>query len=195
MEPALPDGSVVVERLGSATFRLECIGKAAHAGRDFAQGVSAVNALAARILDASNLVDLRAGTVVNIGPLEGASATNIVAPRARAWGNARFKDAAHEARVLAGLRALESAPDAPLPHTRLEYELNRPAKPSTAERSKGGMSSRVKTVSRKVRPLASASGTAAAGRGDTCARSNAHTSSAVVMMQTSRWERPVSSGP
>lgn len=132
MEPALPDGSVIVERLGSATFRLECIGKAAHAGRDFAQGVSAVNALAARILDAAKLVDLRAGTVVNIGPLEGASATNIVAPRARAWGNARFKDAAHEARVLAGLRALESAPDAPLPHTRLEYELNRPAKPSTA---------------------------------------------------------------
>jgi glutamate carboxypeptidase len=133
MEPALPDGSLVLERLGSATFRLECEGRAAHAGRDFAQGVSAVNALAARIIDAARLVDLDAGTVVNIGPLEGGKATNIVADRARAWGNARFRDAAREEMVKRGLLALATAPDAPLPRTRLEYESNRPAKPETAE--------------------------------------------------------------
>lgn len=131
MEPSLPDGSLVLERLGSATFRIECEGRAAHAGRDFAQGVSAVNALAAKILDAAKLVDLDAGTVVNIGPLEGAKATNIVADRARAWGNARFRDAAREDRVKAGLLALSTAADAPLPRTRVEYESNRPAKPET----------------------------------------------------------------
>jgi glutamate carboxypeptidase len=132
MEPSLPDGSLVLERLGSATFRIECEGRAAHAGRDFAQGVSAVNALAAKILDAAKLVDLDAGTVVNIGPLEGAKATNIVADRARAWGNARFRDAAREQLVKAGLLALSTAADAPLPRTRIEYESNRPAKPETA---------------------------------------------------------------
>lgn len=131
MEPSLPDGSIVVERLGSATFLLECKGRAAHAGRDFAQGVSAVNALAARILEAANLVDLPRGTVVNIGPLEGASATNIVAERARAWGNARFRDAKEEERLLRGLRALETPTDAPLPQTQLQYDSNRPAKPVT----------------------------------------------------------------
>jgi glutamate carboxypeptidase len=132
MEPALPDGSLVLERLGSATFRIECEGRAAHAGRDFAQGVSAVNALATKILDAAKLVDLDAGTVVNIGPLEGAKATNIVADRARAWGNARFRDAAREELVKQGLFALATAPDAALPRTRVEYESNRPAKPETA---------------------------------------------------------------
>ena len=132
MEPSLPDGSLVLERLGSATFRIECEGRAAHAGRDFAQGVSAVNALAGKILDAAKLVDLDAGTVVNIGPLEGAKATNIVADRARAWGNARFRDAAREEAVKRGLVALSTAADAPLPRTRVEYEPNRPAKPETA---------------------------------------------------------------
>ena len=131
MEPALPDGSIVLERLGSATFRIECEGRAAHAGRDFAQGVSAVNALAARILDASRLVDLEAGTVVNVGPLEGGKATNVVPDLARAWGNARFRDAAREAALREGLLALASGPDAPLPRTRIEYESNRPAKPET----------------------------------------------------------------
>lgn len=129
MEPALPDGSLVLERLGSCTFRIECEGRAVHAGRDFANGVSAVNALAARILEAAKLVDLAEGTVVNIGPLEGGKATNIVADRARGWGNARFKDAAREEALQRGLFALATAPDAPLPRTRLEYESNRPAKP------------------------------------------------------------------
>jgi len=129
MEPSLPDGSLVLERLGSATFRIECEGRAVHAGRDFAQGVSAVNALAARILDAAKLVDLDAGTVVNIGPLEGGKATNIVADRARGWGNARFRDAAREVEFKRGLLALATSPDAPLPRTRIEYESNRPAKP------------------------------------------------------------------
>ncbi len=132
MEPALPDGTIVLERLGSATFRIECEGRAAHAGRDFAQGVSAVNALAARILEASRLVDLEAGTVVNVGPLEGAKATNIVADRARAWGNARFRDAAREDALRAALAALATAPDADLPRTRVDYESNRPAKPRLA---------------------------------------------------------------
>ena len=132
MEPALPDGSLVLERLGSASFRIECEGRAVHAGRDFANGVSAVNALAARILDAAKLVDLEQGTVVNIGPLEGGKATNVVADRARAWGNARFRDAAREEVVKRGLLALATAADAPLPRARMEYESNRPAKPETA---------------------------------------------------------------
>ncbi len=129
MEPSLPDGSLVLERLGSCTFRIECEGRAVHAGRDFANGVSAVNALAARIIEATMLVDLAEGTVVNIGPLEGGKATNIVADRARGWGNARFKDAAREDALKRGLFALATAADAPLPRTKIEYESNRPAKP------------------------------------------------------------------
>lgn len=149
MEPALPDGSLVLERLGSCTFRIECEGRAVHAGRDFAQGVSAVNALAARILDAAKLVDLDAGTVVNIGPLEGGKATNIVADRARGWGNARFRDGAREESFKRGLFALATAADAPLPRTRIEYESNRPAKPETPE---------VRAMAEEVRAIGEALG-------------------------------------
>lgn len=149
MEPALPDGSLVLERLGSSTFRIECEGRAAHAGRDFAQGVSAVNALAARILDCARLVDLEQGTVVNIGPLEGGKATNIVADRARAWGNARFRDAEREDALKRGLLALTTKPDAALPRTRVEYEPNRPAKPETAA---------VRALAEEVRAIGAALG-------------------------------------
>jgi len=149
MEPALPDGALVVERLGSSTFRIECEGRAAHAGRDFAQGVSAVNALAARILDAARLVDLDRGTVLNIGPLEGGKATNIVADRARAWGNARFRDADAEDEVRRGLLALATSADAPLPRASVEYEPNRPAKPETAA---------VRAIAEEVRAIGEALG-------------------------------------
>jgi glutamate carboxypeptidase len=40
-EPALPNGGLVVERMGSGQFVLECSGRTAHVGRDFASGVSA----------------------------------------------------------------------------------------------------------------------------------------------------------
>jgi glutamate carboxypeptidase len=149
MEPSLPDGSVVLERLGSATFRIECEGRAAHAGRDFAQGVSAVQALAAHILAVARLVDLDGGTVVNIGPLEGGKATNIVADRARAWGNARFRDEAREESVKRGLQARATAADAPLPRTHIEYESNRPAKPETAA---------VRAIAEEIRTIGGALG-------------------------------------
>jgi len=108
-----------------------------------------VNALAARILDAAKLVDLDAGTVVNIGPLEGGKATNIVADRARGWGNARFRDEAREADFKRGLLALATSPDAPLPRTRIEYESNRPAKPETPQ---------VRAMAEEVRSIGAALG-------------------------------------
>ena len=43
MEPALADGSLAVERMGSGQFRIEVLGRSAHVGREFTKGVSAVN--------------------------------------------------------------------------------------------------------------------------------------------------------
>jgi glutamate carboxypeptidase len=75
-EPALPDGSLVGARKGSGNFTLIVRGKAAHAGRDFHLGRSAILALAHFIiaLESTQLPDV----TINCGKIEGGTALNIV---------------------------------------------------------------------------------------------------------------------
>jgi glutamate carboxypeptidase len=135
-EPALPGGDLVIERPGSGQFFIECTGKSAHVGRDFASGVSAVTALAHVLTKVPLLADPAAGKIASVGPIEGNHATNAVPDRARAWGNVRFANAEAQAALTAGLDALASQPgassdDAPLPKTRVQYVFNRAGKPTT----------------------------------------------------------------
>ena len=130
LEPAMTDGGLVVERPGSGQFMIETYGKAAHVGRDFASGVSAVNALAGCILRASQLVDAQRGRIVNIGPLEGGAAANVVADRARAWGNVRFPTYVAGEELGKSLEAMETGPG-DLPRVAVRRSFNRPAKPLT----------------------------------------------------------------
>ena len=129
-EPALPNGSLVVERPGSGQFMIECRGRSAHVGRDFVKGISAVRALADATIGALSLADPARGLLVNIGPLEGNDATNIVPDRARAWGNVRCTNSAAQATAKEGLLAL-NANHGQLPSTHVELLFNRPSKPKT----------------------------------------------------------------
>ncbi len=129
-EPALPDGSIVVERLGSGQFMIEARGRSAHVGRDFASGVNAAVALARAVLLTGEMADVRAGRLVSVGALEAADATNIIPDLARAWGNARFPDAAVSAEIQEMLAALETGEGA-MPSVRVERSFNRPAKART----------------------------------------------------------------
>lgn len=139
-EPALPDGSLVVERMGSGTFMLEAVGRAAHVGRAFTEGRSAVVALSRAIIEVSGLADPERGRIVNIGPVHGGRATNAVPHHARCWGNVRYADEASQAgldadvhRVVADLAAklMDEMTDAPRIRARTAFL--RPAKPSTPE--------------------------------------------------------------
>lgn len=89
-EPALPDGSLVVERPGSGQFALRAVGKPAHVGRDFKSGVSAITALCEKVVEISKHADPDRGRIVNVGVVKGGAATNIVPDEAWAWGNVRF---------------------------------------------------------------------------------------------------------
>jgi acetylornithine deacetylase/succinyl-diaminopimelate desuccinylase-like protein len=86
MEPALPDGGLVTERLGSGLFQIEARGRSAHVGRDFENGVSAVTALADRLVSIARLPQPSRGRIINIGPVQGGTATNVVPDLARALG-------------------------------------------------------------------------------------------------------------
>lgn len=130
-EPALPGGGLAVERKGSGQFLIEAFGRSAHAGRDFEKGASAVYALARAVTAAEGLTDLPRGVTVNIGPLKGGEATNIVPDYAAAWGNVRFPTPADSGRFEAGFSRLNTGADADAPRVRARFTLNRPAKPLT----------------------------------------------------------------
>lgn len=129
-EPALPDGSIVVERLGSGQFMIEARGRSAHVGRDFASGINAAVALARAVALTGEMADASAGRIVSVGVLEAADATNIVPDLARAWGNARFPNESVSEDIQGRLCALETGEGA-LPSITVRRSFNRPAKPRT----------------------------------------------------------------
>lgn len=130
MEPALADGSLVIERMGSGQFRIECFGQSAHVGREFTRGVSAVIALGEVLARLGQLSDPANGMIINIGPLQGGTATNVVPDYAAAWGNVRYRDEAAGQRLAERIDQLNS-PGESLPRIRIQRHWNRPAKPAT----------------------------------------------------------------
>lgn len=130
IEPAMPGGELVVERLGSGQFMIETRGRAAHVGRAFETGISAVTKLAEAIVAVSRMPDLSKGRIINIGPLEGGEATNAVPDHAKAWGNVRFPTQEVADELEAMLAALKT-PENAMPFLDVHTSFNRPAKPMT----------------------------------------------------------------
>lgn len=101
-EPALPDGNLVGSRKGAGTFTAIVRGRAAHAGRDFDKGRSAIVALA-EIIRLLNLPPER-GITVNCGKIEGGGAVNIVPDLAIGRFNVRINTPADQHGFAAHLR-------------------------------------------------------------------------------------------
>lgn len=132
VEPATEAGALVTQRAGSGQFIVEVQGRAAHVGRDFSKGVSAVTALAEVVLEIAKLSNEAQEVVVNIGPMQGGKATNVVPDHAAAWGNVRFptpKIAEDLQRTLEGLSGTRSSGA----KVKLTTSFHRPAKPETPE--------------------------------------------------------------
>jgi len=130
LEPALPGGKLVIERMGSGSFRVDVHGKAAHAGRDFEKGVSAVNRLAEAVVELSRASDPKNGMMLNVGPLKGGDATNVVADHAACWGNVRFADRAKGDALAAAIDRIATDEKA-MPRVVVHRDLSRPAKLKT----------------------------------------------------------------
>ncbi|HWB19527.1 MAG TPA: M20/M25/M40 family metallo-hydrolase, partial [Phycisphaerales bacterium] len=132
LEPATADGGLVTERMGSGTFQVEVFGKSAHVGRDFKSGVSAVLKLAEVMSAIGKLSDAEQGRIVNIGPVVGGGATNVVADHAACWGNMRFANAKQAEELVRAIEAMATKDDV-LPRVVVRVSANRPAKPETEE--------------------------------------------------------------
>jgi glutamate carboxypeptidase len=132
LEPALPGGELAIERVGSGQFMIETVGKSAHVGRAFSEGVSAVVELARCITASAAFPEPERGKILSIGPVRGGVATNAVPDSAAAWGNVRFADQSIADELAVQLDALQTDPDA-MPAVIVRRSFNRPAKPLIPE--------------------------------------------------------------
>jgi glutamate carboxypeptidase len=115
LEPPLADGSLKAERSGVGLYRLEATGREAHAGIEPERGVNAIIELAARLLEIASWAEPRLGLRVNVGKVEGGTATNVVPGRAAAGLDVRFRTLEDGEAFDRRLRALRpSAPGAAL---------------------------------------------------------------------------------
>lgn len=105
-EPSMPDGGVKTARKGVSTYRLDVQGRAAHAGIEPEQAVSATVELAHQILEILALADATRGTTINVGVIGGGTATNVVPAQAWATLDVRAWDPADNARIGAALANL-----------------------------------------------------------------------------------------
>ena len=123
-EPSLPDGGVKTFRKGVATYRVEAVGIAAHAGIDGGSAVSAITELVVALNSALTLADHTRGTTLNIGEISGGSASNVVAAHATAVIDVRIAEPDEGERIHAALTSLAARnPKAKLTFERFE---NRP---------------------------------------------------------------------
>lgn len=99
LEAPLPGGRLKTARKGTAIYRLEVEGRAAHAGIEPEKGASAVLELAHQVRALHDLNDREAGTTVNVGVVAGGTRPNVVAARAHADVDVRVRTAAEAARV------------------------------------------------------------------------------------------------
>ncbi len=128
IEPALANGELAIERVGSGQFLVEVHGKAAHVGRAFTEGISAVTKLGEILVKIGQMPKPERGMVANVGPLVGGKAANAVPDYASAFGNVRFPDQAIADELGRMLDELSTQGES-LPRVEVHRSFNRPAKP------------------------------------------------------------------
>lgn len=85
------EGKLKTSRKGVGRFYISIVGKSAHAGVEPEKGVSAVLELSHVIQKLHSLNDVKTGTTVNVGIVEGGSRINIVPPTAAAQIDVRVE--------------------------------------------------------------------------------------------------------
>lgn len=97
-EAARADGSLVKARKGMAHYTVEISGKAAHAGNEPQNGVSAITELAHWITTMNKETNFETGTTLNFGTVTGGTGSNVVPDFAsteldiRFWNNDDYAD-------------------------------------------------------------------------------------------------------
>ena len=131
IEPAMgPEGKLKTSRKGVGRFHIQITGKAAHAGLDPENGISAILALSHVIQTLFALNDPDKGITVNVGVVKGGVQSNMVAPESEALVDVRAIKATDADRIAAAIRQLQP----PMPGIQIQVTggFNRPPMERTA---------------------------------------------------------------
>jgi len=119
VEPALgPEGKLKTARKGVAQYRIRVRGRAAHAGLNPEQGVSAILELSLLVQRLFALNDLERGVSVNVGTIDGGLRPNVIAPESSAVVDVRVPTIADAEHIDAAIRGLQPSH----PDVRIEVE-------------------------------------------------------------------------
>ncbi|XYQ97045.1 M20 family metallopeptidase [Pseudomonas syringae] len=118
-EPGRASGNVVSARKGGATLVIEVSGRAAHSGVNHADGASAIEALAHKVIKLHALTDYAAGITTNVGLMSGGTSSNTVAPTATARLDVRFIELRQWDDILTAIQAIVDAEELPGTSARL----------------------------------------------------------------------------
>ncbi len=105
-EPGRANGNIVIERRGCIFIRVDVTGKPAHSGVNFADGISAIEELARKIVRLHALNRPGDDFTVNVGLVSGGQSVNTVAPNASAELDIRYFAAGDRDRILGLVRAI-----------------------------------------------------------------------------------------
>ncbi|CAM3186555.1 peptidase M20 [Pseudomonas floridensis] len=118
-EPGRVSGNVVSARKGGATLIIEVSGRAAHSGVNHADGASAIQALAHKVIKLHALTDYAAGITTNVGLMSGGTSSNTVAPTATAKLDVRFVELRQWDEILTAIQAIVDHEELPGSSARL----------------------------------------------------------------------------
>ncbi|MCH7745647.1 MAG: M20 family metallopeptidase [Chloroflexi bacterium] len=125
LEPSFgKEGALKTARKGVGMFTVKVTGRAAHAGNDPQNGISAVEEMAHQIIKLHSLTNYETGTTVNVGVANGGSVRNQVAPFAEGLVDLRVTSLDEAKRAEEAILGLTPV----LPGARVEVSggLNRP---------------------------------------------------------------------
>jgi glutamate carboxypeptidase len=126
LEGARSEGVLVNQRKGVGRFPIEFKGVAAHSGVDPENGRSAIGEMGHWIVALHALTDFDIGTTVNVGVVSGGSVPNMVADRAQARVDMRFREISEAVRVEAAINRLAKNPSIQGVHAEVTGGVTRP---------------------------------------------------------------------
>ena len=101
------DGKLKTGRKGTGLFRLEAIGKPAHAGLEPEKGVNAISEISRQIEHIHAIANGSVGTTVNVTTIKGGTTTNVIPEHAECEADVRFATIAEAERVEDEFRSLK----------------------------------------------------------------------------------------
>lgn len=84
LEPGLSNGGLKTWRKGVGEYEIQVRGRASHAGGEHEQGRNAIEELAYHVLEVQKFTNYEKGTTLNVGKIQGGTASNVVPDKAHA---------------------------------------------------------------------------------------------------------------